>query len=250
MLYLMHYYRNASIGVEKHEEITVQPPYPSQFDPAPAEEAPQKPTSRIWRVLWQGKVGPAFWNIASLVSLTVNIILLVILILVGRELFALKGLVSDQLISGLHENFIKMDQARITTTIQVDDIIPVTFDLPVQTETTVVLTKDTRIKNAIVNLSTGGLSITRAPANIVLPAGTKLPISLNIVVPVNTTVPISLKVPVDIPLNKTELHDPFTGLQKVVSPYDRLLASSPNTWSDTPVCRNGLDFFCNWLSGK
>jgi hypothetical protein len=228
----------------------VEPQYPSQFDLAPVEEAPQKTSFRIWRIFWQGKIGPAFWNIASLLSLTVNIVLLVILVLVGRELFALKALVSDQLVSGLHENFVKMDQARITTTIQVDDTIPVTFDLPVQTETTVVLTKDTRIKNAIVNLSTGGLSITRAPANILLPAGTKLPIALNIVVPVNTTVPVSLKVPVDIPLNQTELHEPFIGLQKVVLPYDQLLASSPNTWSDTPVCRGDLDFVCNWLTGK
>lgn len=202
------------------------------------------------RLLWRGNIGPAFWNIASIVSLSVNVILIIILILVGKQLFTLKNMVSNQLIGGLHQNFIKMDQARITTSVQVNDTIPVVFNLPVQADTTVVLRENTRIKNAIVNLSTGGLSIVKAPANIVLPAGTKLPISLNITVPVSTTVPVALTVPVDIPLNKTELHEPFVGLQSVVSPYDSMLAQLPSSWDQTPLCQTDFDWLCTWLMEK
>jgi len=228
-------------------------PFPEPSGPSEETNKPAAATkvlSAAKHVLWRGNIGPAFWNIASIVSLSVNVVLIIILILVGKQLFTLKDMVSNQLIGGLHQNFIKMDQARITTTVQVNDTIPVVFDLPVQAETTVVLRKDTRIKNAIVNLSTGGLSIVKAPANIVLPAGTKLPISLSITVPVSTTVPVALTVPVDIPLNKTELHEPFVGLQSVVSPYDTMLADLPSSWEQTPLCREGFDWLCTWLMEK
>jgi hypothetical protein len=173
----------------------------------------------------------------------------VILLVLGRQLFALKDLVNRQLVGGLHENFVLMDQARISTTVQVNDTIPVQFDLPVNTTTVVRLTENTRNRGATVNLTTGGLTIRNAPANIVLPAGTELPIALDIVVPVNTTVPVELTVPVEIPLNQTELHKPFVGLQNVISPYQGLLSELPGSWQETPLC--AVDFgLCDWLSGQ
>lgn len=178
------------------------------------------------------KIGPAFWTTTSVFSLIVNIVLLVVLILVGRELFSIKALLSDQLIGGLATNFALMDQAKITTNVVVQDTIPVQFTLPVSQKTTVVLTKDTEITGARVNLSTGGLSITNAPANIVLPAGTPLKIQLEMDIPVDASVPVSLNVPVDIPLNQTELHEPFVGLQNVVAPYQKLLYDLPDSWEE------------------
>jgi hypothetical protein len=44
-----------------------------------------------------------------------------------------------------------------------------------------------------------------------------------------------LTVPVDIPLNQTELHEPFTGLQQVVSPLFWLLKPEWKTCKDVPV---------------
>jgi hypothetical protein len=41
---------------------------------------------------------------------------------------------------------------------------------------------------------------------------------LNMDIPVQITVPISLQVPVNIPLNQTQLHIPFTGLQQTIRP--------------------------------
>jgi hypothetical protein len=90
--------------------------------------------------------------------------------------------------------------------------IIVKFDLPVKTNTTVTLTEDTFIKGASVSLATSGLSIISAPTDITLPAGAVLPIALNISIPVNATVLV------DIPLNQTELREPFNGLQNVLQP--------------------------------
>jgi hypothetical protein len=102
----------------------------------------------------------------------------------------------------------------------------------VKTHTTVILTQDTNLPNTNVSLSTGGLTITNAPANITLPAGTLLPIALDITVPVSAMVPVQIPVQVDIPLEQTQLHEPFVGLQNVVKPYQDLLVKLPSSWND------------------
>lgn len=205
---------------------------------------------KIKRFLWQGRVLPAFWTVASVASITVNLILIVILILVGRQLFALKPLIEEGLIGGLYNNFVLMDQAHIVTDINVDASIPIRFELPVSTNTTVYLTKDIKIPNTWVALNTAGQGINltiNAPADITLPEGTPLDIQLTIMVPVSTTVPVNLPVHVDIPLTQTELHQPFTGLQGVVAPYRDFLGSLPNSWEDTPICTPKTGWMCQKL---
>ncbi|PKN95448.1 MAG: hypothetical protein CVU44_01830 [Chloroflexi bacterium HGW-Chloroflexi-6] len=180
---------------------------------------------------------PIFWTVASIFSMLVNVILVIVLLVLARELFTLKGMVGDGLLGGLYQNFVLMDRAHIRTTIQVQTDVPVQFNLPVQTNTTVQLTEDTRIEGARVTLNTGGLNILSAPTNIILPAGTNLPIALDITVPVNTTIPIVLDVPVDIPLEETELHQPFVGLQEVVAPYYWMLLPDIQGPEDVPFCK-------------
>lgn len=176
------------------------------------------------------KPRPTLWSIGAYLSIALNGILLIIILVLGTQLFVLKDLVQNQLVGGLYYSFYLMDEASIDTTIQVQDTIPIGFDLTINQTTVVVLTEDTLIEGARVTLSTGGLNIVQAPTDITLPAGTRLPIQLNLVVPVNTTVPISLNVPVHIPLNQTELHTPFQLLQEVVSPYYDCLSGLPNSW--------------------
>ena len=245
------------------------PQQPPNGQPAPSGPArppdlqlPQIPH----RYFWQGRLAPAFWTTASLLSLTVNIVLLVVLLLLARELFSIKALLSDQLVGGLHENFVAMDQAHIRTTIavkdtirvddtiQVDDTIPVVFDLPLNQATEVTLVGDTPVNNATIYLN--GQAV---PLNLVLRQGTRLGIALNLTVPVSQTVPVrltvpvqldvpvDLQVPVDIPLDQTELHRPFTGLQEVVVPYDNLLASLPASWQETGLCKPWFGWVCRWL---
>jgi hypothetical protein len=99
----------------------------------------------------------------------------------------------------------------------------VQFDIQINQQTEVVLSQDTPINGARVTLNTGGLNITNAPANIVLPAGTRLPILLTLTVPVDKQVPVHLVVPVDINLALTDLGVPFTGLMDVLEPLYCLL---------------------------
>ena len=227
--------------------------FPNLHSNRPAAEKTDLPR----RLFWQGKIGPAFWTIASLFSLSVNVFLLVVIILLGKQVFNLKALVSDQLVGGLHENFVKMDEAHIRTnilvsdTIQVNDTLPVVFDLPLSTETQVILTQDTPINNATIYLN--GMPV---PLNLVLRQGTPLNIALNLTVPVNQTVPVvldvpvKLNVPVDIVLNETDLHEPFVGLQEVVSPYQELLSGLPDSWAETPLCRLGEGNDCQPAAAK
>ncbi|HBX68726.1 MAG TPA: hypothetical protein DEH25_04925 [Chloroflexi bacterium] len=208
------------------------------------QQPPQDPQKeRVKRFLWQGKIAPAFWTVAGVFSIVLNVILIVTVLILGQQLFVLNDIVENSLIGGLYDNFVKMDEATIVTSVTVEDTIPVKFDLPVTTNTTVYLTEPTPIYGASVVINTGGLSI-NAPADIVLPAGLPLPIALNITVPVDQEVPVVLEVPVNIPLNQTELHEPFTGLQDVVSPFRKMLGDLPNAWLDTPFCKGLLGEAC------
>lgn len=201
---------------------------------AAAEQIPPKRARR--RFIRGEKIGPAFWTISSIVSMLVNIVLIVVLISLGNQLFNLKHLVKNQVLGGLYQNFVMMDQAHIRTTIPVSTEVPAKFNLPLSTNTTVTLVEDTRITNAtLYGLSAGPLSIASANMSIILPAGTKLPIALNLEVPVDQKIPVNLMVAVDIPLNQTELHQPFVGLRKVIEPYYTLLDNTPDNWRDA-IC--------------
>jgi len=208
-------------------------------DPYPeieyGERRAQKPSRvdlppKVRRFLWQGRVLPAFWSVGSALSILLNIILLVAVLIMGSQLFTIKRMLTNDVVGGLYYNFLLMDQANITTDIQVEESIPVQFEMPLKQKTMVVLTKDTVIENATVSLRTGGLNIQSAPTDIVLPKGTRLPVQLDLNIPVDTRIPIALNVPVDIPLSQTELHEPFVGLQDVVSPIYWMLVEQPNSW--------------------
>jgi hypothetical protein len=140
------------------------------------------------------------------------------------------------LLGGLYANFEKMDRAHITTNVSVSAEIPVKFDLQLNQQTNVVLSQDVTINNALVTVRTGGMNITNALTTIVLPQGTSLPVLLNLTVPVDKTVPVTLNVPVDIPLEQTQLHEPFTGLQDVVKPFYCMLNPAALKQDGQPVC--------------
>ena len=207
-------------------------------------EVKSKPVKTTQTSYSGSKIMPIFWTVASVISMLVNIVVVVALIMVIQLLGGTKAAISfalhqaDGLLGGLYNNFVKMDEANIRTTIHVEKDIPVQFSLNVSGSTNVTLSQDVSISGALVTVNTGGLNINNARANIVLPAGTVLPIFIeNLVVPVDKTVPAILDVPVDIPLNQTELHEPFVGLQKVVEPYYCLL--QPN------VVVNGVNVCAN-----
>ncbi|MBC7879046.1 MAG: hypothetical protein H7Y59_17895 [Anaerolineales bacterium] len=208
---------------------------PPQTQPKPA--SPKKAAPSLKGMSF----GPPFWTIASIISMTVNVVVLIVLLALLLNMKRLNmGSVLDlgnNLLGGLYTNFEKMDRAHITSTIPVQTTIPVKFDLQLNQQTNVILSEDVTINNALVTVNTGGLNITRALTTIVLPQGTILPVVLNLSVPVDTTVPVVLNVAVDIPLNQTQLHEPFSGLQEVVKPFYCMISPNAVNLDGLPVCK-------------
>jgi len=199
---------------------------------------PASPSKGIHFNFW-----PPFWTIASVLSLTINLVVIIILLVLWMNVRSLSintgSVISmgNGLLGGLYTNFEKMDRAHITTTIPVETTIPVKFDLQLNQQTNVVLSQDVTINNALVTVKTGGLNIVNASTTIVLPQGTTLPVFLNLTVPVDTTVPVKLTVNVDIPLAETQLHEPFFGLQEVVKPFYCMITPSALKLDGQPVCK-------------
>jgi hypothetical protein len=170
-------------------------------------------------------------------SITVNIILLAALLIALQMLGAIQLTADDQisgLLGGLYNNFVKMDQASIISTIPVDANIPLNITVPVQTTTQITLAETVTIPNAHVRINTGTLNID-ADASVTLPANTPLVVNLDFPLTVQNTIPVHLDVPVNIPLSATQLHEPFVGLRQVVEPWYCLV--EPNaTVNGAQVC--------------
>ena len=219
-------------GVDIFAEDARAQPIP----PAPDEEQERRDTSggrREQRLRW-------LWTVGSLLSIALNVFLCLALLIAANQLFTLKKVIGTDILGGLLVNFVGMDQAHIQTTVQVHDVLPVKFDLPISQDTQVTTTQATYISGATVaSLNTGGLVIRNAAADIVLPAGTPLQVHLEMTVPVDTQVPVTLDVPVEIPIDQTELHGPLVGLQQVLMPYYWMLKPE---W---PSCRD-VPFFSHF----
>ena len=201
--------------------------------------------------LIQNRLLPAFWTVASGISMAVNVVLIAILLVLLQILGRTPFQPDDQyagLLGGLYHNFVRMDQATIATTIPVTANIPINLNVPVRipkTKVDVTLIAAATIPNAHVVINQPGVAID-APANISLPVGTQLSVEIDSTnpkyppydpfnLPVQSEIPISLNIPVNIPLNQTKLHEPFVGLQEVVRPYYCLV--EPNaTVNGVQIC--------------
>jgi len=172
----------------------------------------------------------AFWTVASVISLAVNVVLIALLFILVDMITGLQLTANDQvsgLLGGLYNNFVKMDQATISTNIPVDANIPLDFRVPVDLtaatapgQTSIILPANTVLR-AKVEITEGGVRI-NAPATVTLLQDTQInavKILSSFEIPIQRTIPIHLDVPVNIPLNQTQLHEPFTGLRQVVEPY-------------------------------
>lgn len=187
----------------------------------------------------QLKLLPAFWTIASVMSITVNIVLIVVLLFALQMLGTLQTTANDRfsgVLGGLYNNFVKMDNATIRAQVPVNATIPLKITVPVEATTQITLAQDVVIQNAHVVINTGGVDID-ANATVTLPANTPLSVNLDFPLQVIDSIPVSLMVDVNIPLRNTELSQPFQGLQAVVKPYYCLV--EPNAISpidNSPIC--------------
>ncbi|GEM_PF-757017 len=217
-----------------------------------------KRTPKIQKVVYQRKFFPAFWTVASIFSLIINVILIAILVSVGHNLFQLKAIIADSLVIPAANSLELMDKAHIVTTVPVEttvrlqDSLPVNFDLPINKNMQLVMTEDTRISGAYIYLNN-----TAVATDLTLPARTPLQTNFNLTVPVSTTapvditVPVNIQVPVDIAINQTDLHQSIVGLQSAIEPYKVVMGSSFTSPKDLEICNNWMTgWLCDIIFGK
>lgn len=163
---------------------------------------------------------PAFWTIASLISMVVNVILIALILILFDMVGVLQNTANDQvssLMGGLYENFEMMERATISRTIPVDANIPLNITVPVNMTTPITLAEPVVLQSRVV-IDQPNFYL-NYPATVTLSQGSVLPVTLNFQLPVQNTIPVHLDVPVNIPLRETQLNEPFVGLQEVILPW-------------------------------
>lgn len=183
-------------------------------------------------LFWQARPWQAFKNFAIIFSFVTNLVLLVVILLSLPLIIPGVNSIARPLVGGLSQSFVQMGEASIVRTIEVNDELPISFSLPLQEETNVVLVEPVPMTvPATFTLPGGGGSI-NGVVSLELPAGTTLPVALDMQVPVSETIPVRLDVGVDIPLQETELGAPFNTLQGLFAPLDRFLGGLPQDNDD------------------
>ncbi len=178
-----------------------------------------------------------FQTTAIIFSFVINLILVLVVIVLATQYFAIKDQVS-LLVNGLDRSFAQLGEATIDTTIPISQQLrvafdlPVKFDLPLEQDTTVTTLTPTPI-NTTVNLSLGQFGRINAPISLNLPAGTPLRIKLAMKIPVSTVVKVDQTVPVKfdqnakIKLGPSGLDPVVYQLRGVVKPYVALIQQLP-----------------------
>ena len=117
------------------------------------------------------KLRTRLWTFGAVLSIVVNLLLVAIVVLLANQLFSIKEVLTSEVFGGLYYNFLLMDQAEIKTSIDVEASLPVQFDLPLNQQTTVVLSEDTKINGVRVTVVTGGLKYHRRAGEHCLAGG-------------------------------------------------------------------------------
>jgi hypothetical protein len=180
-------------------------------------------------------IGSSIKNIMILFSFVVNLVLVLVLIFLGLQIFEIKQNIALPLLSGLHSSFVGLDQAVIDYTIPVRADVPVNLDIALQQNTVVVLTEAVPL-NVTANINLPGIgNLNNANVALTLPAGTRLPVALDLIVPVRDSLPIALDVRAVIPLRETQLTDPFQNLKLMFEPLAVMLYNLPDGFEEVPA---------------
>jgi hypothetical protein len=178
-------------------------------------------------------IGTWLWRFMVIFSFIVNFVLIVILLLAGLFIFQIKDQVADPLIGGLHTTAAGLGEATIDWTIPVRDRIPVVLNIPLSTDTIVVLTDPVPLE-VPASIDLPGLNAygVNATVRITLPEGLSLPVALDLVVPVDEELDVALDVRAVIPVSETQLADPIETLGLLFEPLAIGLYNLPNNFNE------------------
>ncbi len=153
------------------------------------------------------------WKAVGALSLVLNVLLIMGLIGIGRS----QGRSNESLttlVGNLRDGYSTLLSADLTMEVGINQEIPLELDLPLKKDTIVTLTEQTSVEGALITIQTSNFQVYNAPAVVVLPPGTRLPVALDTSVPLHTTIPIEFEVPVRLAIEKSDLGPAFEALIK------------------------------------
>lgn len=176
-----------------------------------------------------GKPGENFWRSLTVVSVVLNLILIFVLIALGNSLIGFASAFDSSIIDDVAKAMSFEEGATLSTTIRVQDQVPVTLEIPLNRNTVAILSEPARIEGASISIRSATLSID-APASLTLPVGAELPVALDLSVTVDTVVPIDLTFPVEFPIAESEVGDSISAMQGLIEPYRSIISELPACW--------------------
>ena len=171
----------------------------------------------------------AFKNIAIVFSFVVNFVLILVLLLAPEPVFMAKTEIAEPLLDDLDGAFAALGETNIETTVKLDKMLPVVFDLPLEQATNVTLVQPVPLQAPATFYLPGGGGAINGTVSLNLPTGMVLPVYLDLDVPVSTTVPVVMDIPVTINLNESGMGPAITQLRGVFSPIQTTLQSLPDS---------------------
>ncbi len=199
-------------------------------DPQPAYTMQEPEEKAEKKSFWE-----SFKNFAIVFSFIVNIILVFVLLVSPVPLFMAKSQIAEPLLLDLDSAFASLGDTTINTLVNIQDTMPVVFDLPLNQNTDVILTAPVPLQAPASFILPGGGGSINGTVNLDLPEGMRLPVSLNMIVPVSTTIPIVMEVPVKIQLAEAGMGPAIEKLRAVFSPITGFLQSLPDFSKETTV---------------
>lgn len=181
------------------------------------------------RWLWGQKPWDAFKTFAILFSFALNLTLVIILLAVAGLIIPIVNDIVEPIVGGLNDSFVEMSEATIKQDINIDTTMPISFTLPLEQSTTVVLTQDVPLNVPANFVLPGGGGEINGQVSIVMPAGMQLPVAMKMEVPVDQTIPVQMTVPVEIILADTDLGGPFFKLRSLFEPLNDMLKGLPSS---------------------
>lgn len=181
-------------------------------DRSPRRRAQPQRTQNRWET---------FKNLAILFSFTVNLITVLILLVVLVAFLPIKSAFISPLMGKVWGELVALDNAKIETTVGIDHQLPIGFPVHVrENPTTVRLTAPVPMNMPARFVLPGGGGTINGTVNIVMPAGTQLPVVIeDMTIPISQTIPVQFDQPVTIYLRDTELHNNIVNFQDLLRPF-------------------------------
>jgi len=169
----------------------------------------------------------ALKNVTIVMSLAINIVLVAVVLILVSQIGAIKSTLNAVLLQ-LDQAFVALGAAEVRDSIHIDQGVPVSFDLPVDQNVTVVTTAPVPL-NIPASFSLGPFGQINGTVSLSLPQGLALPIRIGMVVPVQTEIAVTFDQPVTIPLGQRGLGPVIEQFRSVTQPLIQLVETLPDS---------------------